>query len=63
MPEIIVTARADQPERDPVLLRERLTASDLESEHFAAQLVERLGWAVLDADEIELEKGEIRRPA
>jgi hypothetical protein len=52
MPEIIVTAGARQDEQ-PVLLRERITPRDLESDHFAAQLVERLGWAVLDADEIE----------
>jgi hypothetical protein len=52
MPEIIVTAAA-QPDEQPVLLRERITARDLESDHFAAQLVERVGWAVLDADEIE----------
>lgn len=53
MPEIIVTAGALQNEEGPVLLRERVTARDLESGHFAAQLVERVGWAVLDADEIE----------
>ena len=52
MPEIIVTAAARQDEQ-PVLLRERITARYLESDHFAAQLVERVGWAVLDADEIE----------
>jgi hypothetical protein len=53
MPEIIVTAGAVQNEEGPVLLRERVTARDLESGHFAAQLVERVGWAVLDADELE----------
>ena len=52
MPEIIVTAGARHDEQ-PVVLRERITARDLESDHFAAQLVERLGWAVVDADEIE----------
>jgi hypothetical protein len=52
MPEIIVTAGARHSEQ-PVLLRERITARDLESDHFAAQLVERVGWAVLDADEVE----------
>ena len=52
MPEIIVTAGARYDEQ-PAVLRERITARDLESDHFAAQLVERLGWAVVDADEIE----------
>ena len=54
MPQIIVTA--DQTgDRDgaPVLLRERVNVADFESDHFAAQLVQRLGWAVGDADETE----------
>jgi hypothetical protein len=35
------------------MLRERVNVEDFESEHFAAQLVERLGWAVGDADQAE----------
>ncbi|HWC87840.1 MAG TPA: hypothetical protein VG388_14985 [Solirubrobacteraceae bacterium] len=35
------------------MLRERVTLDDLESDHFAAQLVERLGWAVGDAHAME----------
>jgi hypothetical protein len=50
MPQIIVTARDDET---TVLLRERINASDFESEKFAANLVERLGWAVVDAAEAE----------
>jgi hypothetical protein len=54
MPQIIVTAdRAAGPNEVPVLLRERVNVSDFESDHFAAQLVERLGWAVSDAAEVE----------
>lgn len=37
------------------MLRERVTVADLESDHFATQLVERLGWAVGDATELERE--------
>lgn len=56
MPHIIVTAdRTDGREEGPVMLRERVTATDLESDHFAIQLLERLGWAVGDAAEIERE--------
>jgi hypothetical protein len=33
--------------------RERITSADLESRHFANQLLERLGWAVSDADGVE----------
>ena len=35
------------------MLRERVNVADFESDHFATQLVERLGWAVSDADEAE----------
>lgn len=54
MPQIIVTAdRATDPEGAPVMFRERVNVKDFESEHFAAQLVERLNWAVGDAHEVE----------
>jgi hypothetical protein len=33
-----------------VLLDERIAPSDLASDHFAAQLIERIGWALVDAD-------------
>jgi len=36
-----------------VTFRERVSVADLESDHFATQLVERLGWAVADAHEVE----------
>lgn len=52
MPQIIVIA--DQPAGDgeaAVMFRERVTVSDFESGHFTTQFVERLGWAVGDADE------------
>ncbi|HUE27039.1 MAG TPA: hypothetical protein VMP89_09715 [Solirubrobacteraceae bacterium] len=72
MPEIIVTA-AGSPDaergHDDVLLRERVSAADFESERFAANLVERIEWAVGDATEVE-RRGRItgrvmppRRPA
>lgn len=54
MPQIIVTAKAPGEEGDDaVMLRERVTVADFESRHFADQLVERLGWAVSDADGVE----------
>lgn len=53
MPQIIVTADHIDREQDPVMLRERINAADFESARFAANLVERLGWAVLDATEFE----------
>jgi hypothetical protein len=54
MPQIIVTADHGAAFGEgAVTLRERVTLADFESEHFAMQLVERLGWAVGDADEVE----------
>ncbi len=53
MPQIIVTADSPNDHGDmPVMFRERVNVSDFESRHFADQLVERLGWAVGDADEV-----------
>ncbi len=57
MPQIIVTANRGD---DTVTWRERINASDFESEHFAQQLVERIGWAVSDAHEVEQDAD--RRP-
>ncbi len=54
MPQIIVTA--DTPNEGgqrPVMFTERVNLQDFESDHFQAQLVERLGWAVGDAHEVE----------
>jgi hypothetical protein len=51
MPQIIVTA--DRGEGAVTTWRERINASDFESAHFAHQLVERIGWAVSDAHEVE----------
>ncbi len=58
MPQIIVMATAgeEREEEAAVMLRERINASDFESERFAANLVERLGWAVLDATEAECQE-------
>lgn len=54
MPQIIVTAvRGDGQAEGSVLMRERVNVDDFENDRFAALLVERLGWAVSDADEVE----------
>ncbi len=52
MPQILVIADSSQSE-DEVVYRERVARSSLESEHFAGQLLERVGWAVGDADDLE----------
>ena len=52
-----ITVTADQPNdgRDAVVLTERVVLRDLESDHFSAQLIERLGWALVDAEDINRE--------
>ncbi len=59
MPQIIV--KADH-EDGSVTLRERINVADFDSDLFAANLVERLGWAVLDAVEEEGETPRGTRP-
>jgi hypothetical protein len=53
MPQILIATDDRQESGTTVVYRERLDLDDLESDHFSAQLIERVGWAVLDADEIE----------
>ena len=54
MPQIIVIADHGAAFGEgAVMFRERVNVADFESDHFAMQLVERLGWAVGDADEVE----------
>jgi hypothetical protein len=61
MAQIFVTAdRPNDRDDGTVMLRERVTVADFESKHFSSQLVERLGWAVSDACEVE---SETREPA
>jgi hypothetical protein len=59
MPQILVVTDSPQA-ADTVVYRERIATTDLESDHFSGQLVERVGWAVLDADDLE---NKAERPA
>jgi hypothetical protein len=36
-----------------VVLDERIVLSDLDSDQFASRLIERIGWTLLDADDVE----------
>jgi hypothetical protein len=54
MPRIVVTTEPRLPASETsVLMDERIVTTDLDSDHFAAQLIERIGWALLDADGAE----------
>ena len=44
----------DTPGRNPeTLLTERVPSEMLADEHYADQLVERMGWALVDAERLE----------
>ena len=59
MPMIIVAESetdapsAFNPERRAFQLKERVTSSDVRDPHVAAQLIERIGWALADAEDAE----------
>ena len=60
MPSAIIVAETDTDEpsefkhdRRAFRLKERVTASDVSDPHVAAQLIERIGWALADAEDAE----------
>jgi hypothetical protein len=54
MPRIIVTTDPSVlPDDTPVLLDEQVHSVHISTGHGAAQLVERLAWAISDAEEAE----------
>ena len=53
MPRILVTTEQVEKPDLGVMLDEHIATSDLASNHFAAQLIERIGWALLDAEQSE----------
>ena len=60
MPSVIVVAQSDTAEhsalghdRRSFELKERVTSLDLRDPHVAAQLIQRIGWAVADAEDAE----------
>jgi hypothetical protein len=62
MPQILVVTSPPEETASSVVYRERVATSDLQSDHFAGQLVERVAWAVEDADQLEREDGEPAAP-
>ena len=53
MPQILVVTDNHDETAGEVVYQERIALDNLESPHFSGQLVERLGWAVQDADRSE----------
>jgi hypothetical protein len=56
MPTIIVKSNESADQASAVVLSENIQPEHLASEHHAAQLIERVGWAVTDAKETEVEE-------
>jgi len=53
MARIIVTTDPTTGHAAPVLLDESVYSIHLDNDHNAAQLIERLGWAITDAETIQ----------
>ena len=53
MPTIIVLSNGSTDRESAVVLSENIQPEHLADSHHAAQLVERVGWAVSDAKEAE----------
>lgn len=53
MARILITTEPARAHGGGVVLDERIVTSDLESDHFASRLIERIGWALVDADNVE----------
>ncbi len=53
MPRIRIMTDPRAADEASVMLDERICTSDLSSAHFARRLLERIGWAVADADDTE----------
>jgi len=56
MAHVIVRADTGHEGEGEVLMSERVNPVDFETDHAANALIERVGWAVLDADEVERDK-------
>lgn len=53
MPRVMVIANQTSRFIGPVLLDERVESLHLSDDHSTAQLMERLGWAIADAEDAE----------
>jgi hypothetical protein len=56
MPRVIITTNLPPAGEPAVLLDEHLSTVHLSSDHAAGQLIERLTWAIRDAERAELDR-------
>ena len=59
MPRVIVMSESRTEREGVITLDERIASTDLRSDHHSAQLIERVGWAVHDADDAEREQAAV----
>jgi len=53
MPRMLVMTEPAEQAHAEVMLSEHVATGDIASDHFAAQLVERIAWALADAERLE----------
>jgi len=53
MPVIIVRPDNSEDAREVFTLSENVIPSELHDDHYLSQLIQRLGWALVDAEDIE----------
>jgi len=53
MPRIIVVTDPSETREPTVVLEELLLPAHIAARHYSDQLVERIGWAVMDAERLE----------
>jgi hypothetical protein len=61
MARIIVTTDSKIQHAAPVLLDESVYSIHLDNDHTAGQLIERLGWAIADAENTQLAEQALSR--
>ena len=62
MPRIIVMPDIENGEQTPILFDEQVSAIHIDGKHAAFQLIERLAWAIHDAEAIEHEQPPAEEP-
>ncbi len=53
MPQIIIQARTPNSILGAVTLKERVVPIEQQNDHYIAQLIERVSWALIDAEQLE----------
>jgi hypothetical protein len=53
MPRIIIVAECGGDPSRQVVMEERVVPAHLDTEHSSSQLIQRLGWAIVDAENLE----------